>query len=162
MANAKSDIYGGFWIRVVAVVIDSIILMVPIQIINSLLFSQAPGTDPAQFLSSPAFMFSMFFQLGASFLYFGPLQGALHGSPGKQLMGLRLVSTDFRPISIGRSSLRCLTSWISGFVFGLGYIWVGFSETKQGWHDKMAGTFVVRKAAMKGAAASPKSYSKAA
>jgi len=34
--------------------------------------------------------------------------------------------------------------WLSGAVFYLGFIWVAFDDKKQGWHDKIARTFVVR------------------
>ena len=48
-------------------------------------------------------------------------------------------------ISIGKAILReVIGKWISGSVFDLGYIWVAFDEKRQGWHDKIAGTYVIK------------------
>jgi len=47
-------------------------------------------------------------------------------------------------ISFGKAVLRFLGYLVNGVVFNLGYMWAGWDPEKQGWHDKIAGTFVVR------------------
>jgi uncharacterized RDD family membrane protein YckC len=64
---------------------------------------------------------------------------------GKKVFGMKVVKEDGSPIGFWRSLLRhTIGYWVSGLVFGLGFIWIGFDPHKQGWHDKIAGTYVVR------------------
>ena len=64
---------------------------------------------------------------------------------GKKVFGMRVVTADGQKIGFGRSLLRHTVGYfVSGIVFGLGFIWIGFDPHKQGWHDKIAGTYVVR------------------
>jgi uncharacterized RDD family membrane protein YckC len=50
-----------------------------------------------------------------------------------------------RNIGIGRAIGRFVGYAISGIALDIGFIWVAFDARKQGWHDKIASTFVVRK-----------------
>lgn len=66
-------------------------------------------------------------------------------SPGKWLMHMRIVDAHtFAPASKGRLVLRYVAYWLSAVVFGLGYVWIAFDRRKQGWHDKIARTVVIR------------------
>ena len=69
------------------------------------------------------------------------------GTPGKLVLGLRIVDagTGGTP-AIGRLVLRYVGYLVSALPLGLGYLWVLWDRRKQGWHDKMAGTVVVRDA----------------
>ena len=49
------------------------------------------------------------------------------------------------PISIGKAIARYLSYFISAIGLCIGYLWVGWDPKKQGWHDHIAGTVVVRK-----------------
>jgi len=63
---------------------------------------------------------------------------------GMKVAKIKLYRTDGTyPIGYGRGLLRCIGMIISSWVFGLGYIWILIDENKQGWHDKIAGTYVV-------------------
>jgi len=48
------------------------------------------------------------------------------------------------PPSLGQAIGRYLAYFVSALVLGLGFIWIAFDTRKQGWHDKLAGTVVVR------------------
>jgi uncharacterized RDD family membrane protein YckC len=64
---------------------------------------------------------------------------------GKKVFGMRVVTADGQNIGFGRSLLRHTVGYfVSGLFFGLGFLWIGFDPHKQGWHDKIAGTYVVR------------------
>jgi uncharacterized RDD family membrane protein YckC len=66
-------------------------------------------------------------------------------TPGKMLLGIKIVRIDGSPLTFGRAILRLFMGYpISGMVFGLGFLWIGLDSRKQGWHDKIAGTYVVR------------------
>jgi uncharacterized RDD family membrane protein YckC len=76
----------------------------------------------------------------AYFLFFWVVAGF---TPGKGLMGLRVVRADGRPVTIGPAFLRYVGYWISGLFLFLGYVWVIFDGRRQGWHDKLGGTVVI-------------------
>jgi uncharacterized RDD family membrane protein YckC len=67
-------------------------------------------------------------------------------SPGKHLMGLRVIKMDTgRPASFWRMALReIIGKWVSAAICYLGFIWMFLDANKQGWHDKIAGTIVVK------------------
>lgn len=64
-------------------------------------------------------------------------------TPGKTALGIRIIKTDGSPISDADALLRILGYWVNGVALGLGYIWAFFDPNNQGWHDKMANTYVV-------------------
>ncbi len=66
-------------------------------------------------------------------------------TPGKMVMGIKVIGTDGSPVSWGKAILRYIGYIISGLILALGFIWVAFDRKRQGWHDKIAGTLVVRK-----------------
>ncbi|MFN8310949.1 MAG: RDD family protein [Chitinophagales bacterium] len=65
------------------------------------------------------------------------------GTLGKKIMGLKVVTTSFQKLQPKDSILRFLSKYLSSF-FALGFIWVIFDDHKQGWHDKIAGTYVIK------------------
>jgi uncharacterized RDD family membrane protein YckC len=66
-------------------------------------------------------------------------------TPGKMVLGLRIVDavTGETP-TMGRLTLRYVGYLVAALPLGLGYLWALWDKQKQGWHDKMAGTVVVR------------------
>lgn len=81
----------------------------------------------------------------AYFLYFWSAHGAGQ-TPGMRALHLRVIRTDGQYMSVGRAFLRNIGLGISTIVVGLGLIWVAFDKNKQGWHDKIADTYVIRTA----------------
>lgn len=66
-------------------------------------------------------------------------------SPGKIAIGIKIVKTDGRPIGFGTTLLReVIGKIISSIIILLGYIWILFDGQRQGWHDKIASTYVVK------------------
>jgi uncharacterized RDD family membrane protein YckC len=63
-------------------------------------------------------------------------------TPGMFLLGVRVVRPDGESPRAGRSVIRALAYWISAILM-LGFIWIAFDKRRQGFHDKIAGTFVV-------------------
>lgn len=76
-------------------------------------------------------------------------------SPGKWLLGMYAARSDGRPLGFWLMAFReIIGKLISGLPFALGFLWILFDKERQGWHDKMATSYVmVRPAA--GAAQSP-------
>lgn len=66
-------------------------------------------------------------------------------SPGKMVIGIKIVKTDGRSIGFGTTLLReIIGKIISSIIILLGYIWILFDGQRQGWHDKIASTYVVK------------------
>ncbi len=66
-------------------------------------------------------------------------------SPGKIAIGIKIVKTDGRPVGFGTTLLReVIGKIISSIIILLGYIWILFDGQRQGWHDKIASTYVVK------------------
>ena len=66
-------------------------------------------------------------------------------SPGKIAIGIKIVKMDGTPIGFGTALLReVLGKIVSAIILLLGYIWILFDGKRQGWHDKIAGTYVVK------------------
>lgn len=72
--------------------------------------------------------------------YFWTTTGA---TPGKALMKLKVVDVNGHLLSWGGAILRYICYIVSGIALGLGFIWVLIDKNNQGWHDKIAGTFVI-------------------
>jgi uncharacterized RDD family membrane protein YckC len=65
-------------------------------------------------------------------------------SPGKLAMGIRIVRADGNPPGLLRGFARTLGAIVSSIPLYLGYLWAAWDGQTQTWHDKMAGTYVVR------------------
>ena len=135
--------YVGFWARVGAALIDTVLvlavtlpLLVAIYGWAYLDGSQAGfGTGIVDFLVSwvaPAVAVVAFW------LY-------KQATPGKMAVSARVVDAKTgNTMTVGQSIGRYLAYFVSTIPLGLGLIWVAFDPKKQGWHDKLAGTVVVR------------------
>ena len=123
--------YAGFWIRVLATILDSDHRRRPAALCCwSAWAPTAPPPRGSRRSSSPSTRSSC----GCS--------GAR--TIGGRILGLRLVRVDGQPVTYGTSIARYLMLIVSYIALLLGVIWVGFDKRKQGWMDKTAGTYVIR------------------
>ncbi len=60
------------------------------------------------------------------------------------MLGLRVIKTDGSPITVGTAILRYIGYIINTVIILMGWIWIIFDAQHQGWHDKLAGTVVVK------------------
>lgn len=128
----------GFWLRVAAALLDSI----PFGLLAVIQIAVA-------FFISPRFSILVSLLLVAYGLIVVLVLPALKGTtPGKKLMKLAIVSETTAPgqgLGWGTAALRLVGYLVCSFTFGLGYLLVAFSAHKQGLHDLIAKTNVVRK-----------------
>jgi len=134
--------YGGFWIRLVAYLIDSFLLTGA--------WVAALASAGTANLGEPADWGLLFWGLYLLWLfltlaYYIVLPPTLGATLGKLAVGYHIVGRDARHVGYGRAAGRCFAQIVSAIVLCLGYVWIGFDLYKQGWHDKIAGTFVIRK-----------------
>jgi uncharacterized RDD family membrane protein YckC len=148
-APAGNLIYAGFGPRLLAYLIDAVMLtlLMALPIAAALIFGGAFWTGQKP---SPVGLIVMLVCYLAVFLisigyqlYFVGTKGA---TPGKKMMKLRVTLPDGQyPIGYGKAFLRMIGYMISGMVCYLGFIWILIDkEQHRGWHDKIAGTVVVR------------------
>ncbi len=124
----------GFWIRVVAFIIDSIIVGVINAIIAAILNSSTTGRSGIQTLLGIIY-----------FTYFWSASSPWPGQTiGDKLLSLRVIRTDGSDLTIVQALIRYVGLFISFIVIFIGVIWVAFDPNKQGWHDKIAGTYVIK------------------
>ena len=66
-------------------------------------------------------------------------------TPGKMALRIKVIRTDGSQITYGRAALREVPGkFISGILLGIGYLMVAFDSQKQGLHDKIADTYVIK------------------
>jgi uncharacterized RDD family membrane protein YckC len=64
---------------------------------------------------------------------------------GYKLLGVQLVQVDGGPVTVRTALLRIVGSVLAALPLGLGYLWILWDKKKQGWHDKIAGTYVLER-----------------
>lgn len=133
--------YAGFWVRVGAAFIDSILLMLFVVPMLTMIY----GRD--YWLNSS--IGSGFW--GTVFSYVVPAVVVIvfwvykSATLGKMILGLKIVDAETgEAVPAKRLIGRYLGYYVSTIPFLLGLIWVGIDKRKQGWHDKLAGTVVIR------------------
>ncbi len=109
----------GFWRRSVATFLDFILLCLLI-----------PVTGPAFLLIWAAYHVAMWTWKGTTI--------------GGIVMGIKVVRLNGAAVNFSVALVRCLSSFFSALVLFIGFFWAGWDRDKQSWHDKIAGTIVVR------------------
>lgn len=148
--------YGGFWIRFVAQIIDGIIIGIPMSIfyaifVGSMVTNSVQvnvttgevGVNTGSIFASMGLLWIVALVIGFGYPIF--MLGKFGATLGKMALGLKVVDENYQPISYGKAALREIVGkWISAIVLYLGFIWIGIDEKKQGWHDKIAKTYVIK------------------
>lgn len=149
--------YVGFWPRVWASVIDSLLVSMILLPLLTRIFRVEKSTDDLLALLSGGggnlflqmlqptgtmdFLVSWVLPAIAVIIFWKYRQA----TPGKMAISARIVDAQTGGAPITRQLIvRYLGYFVSTIPFGLGLLWVAFDPRKQGWHDKMAGTVVVR------------------
>ncbi len=83
----------------------------------------------------------LFFLASSYFVIFNGYTGS---TIGKMIMGIRIISDEGVSIGFWRSFVRWIGYYISAIFVFVGFLWSFFDRNSQSWHDKLAGTFVVK------------------
>ena len=85
------------------------------------------------------------FSMILSFFYWIFFTGYCGQTPGKMLLRIQVVGTDGESLSYGKAFYReVVGKFISGIIFAIGYLMAAFDDQKQGLHDRMAKTYVIK------------------
>ncbi len=138
-APASCPRAAGFWIRAAAFFLDWILLTAAGY---ALWGSEVVHTGTSPFVLRVGFHNAQVLLPLAYHLGFWAWRGA---TPGKMLCRLEIREQDNHRLGPGRAAIRLLAYLPSFFFFGLGFLWIAFDANKQGWHDKIASTVVLRR-----------------
>ncbi len=131
--------YVGFWLRLVASLIDTFLMVAILYPILAMFFGWqlhyeglGVGSTLLSYLLPAAVIITFWIYRSAT--------------PGKMIIGAEIVDakTGGKP-STGQCIGRYLCYYLSSLIFCLGFLWVAWDRRKQGWHDKLAGTVVIKR-----------------
>ena len=141
--------YGGFWIRVLAALIDGVIVRlaaVPVVLIFGGLGMAGMMTGlPHAGLAILGGGVTIMLVLLGGWLYEALMESSSYQATlGKMILGMKVTDLYGNRISFGRATGRHFAKILSGMVLCIGFIMVGLTQRKQGLHDLLAGTLVRR------------------
>lgn len=140
--------YGGFWRRVAAYFIDTVILYIGSSVVGAVLgvgigASMAMMQSGQESIFTAAALTGGLITLVMQWLYFALMESsAMQATVGKLALGVIVTDLAGNRISFGRATGRYFAKILSAMILLIGYIMVGFTERKQGLHDMLAGTLV--------------------
>jgi uncharacterized RDD family membrane protein YckC len=139
-AGAGQVAYGGFWIRLVAYIIDAILISIVFSALAAI-FGVAIW-DPNLEHYDPTLNIVSFV---IGWLYFALMESSERGATvGKMALGLRVVTSDGKRLSFLNATGRYFAKIISAAILLIGFIMIGFTDKKRGLHDMIAGTLVIK------------------
>jgi uncharacterized RDD family membrane protein YckC len=143
MEDAENNVvYAGFWIRFCAAIVDSIcfiFLLMPLPIIYG--FDRYLNSGPFSYLGEWHVLLELILPIALTIL----LWLRFSATPGKMFLKLKIVDIKTSgPISFRQAIIRYIGYLPSFYCLLLGILWVAFDNRKQGWHDKLASTAVIR------------------
>jgi uncharacterized RDD family membrane protein YckC len=109
--------------------------------IDGLILPAIGGLSSLGAHSPSGFVFGLLISIGYYWFFLTRFNGQ---TPGKMLMSIRVIKTDGSPITGKDAAIRYLGYYVNTFTMGLGWIWPMLDRNTQGFHDKMANTYVVR------------------
>lgn len=138
----QRNIYAGFWLRLVAYIIDMFVLMGAGFVLGMFLFIIAP--DLAGELESQEVL--GFILIGIAWIYYASMESSSkQATLGKMALGLKVTDLNKKQISFGRATGRFFGKILSRMLLGMGFFMIAFTEKKQGLHDLLAGCLVLKK-----------------
>ncbi len=136
--------YVGFWARFIALLIDCILISGITAPLVYVFYGEAyfqAGNKPL--IAGPAdFLITWVLPTLVIILFWVKKRG----TPGKLTLSMQVVDAKTgQNLTVSQSLIRYLGYFVSALPLCLGYFWIAFDDKKQGWHDKMAGSVVIRK-----------------
>ncbi len=140
--------YVGFWARVLASLIDTVLLGLVIYPVAYAVYGATYFETSSELLAGPKgtvdVLLNYVFPVIA-ILLFWIYRSA---TPGKMVLKARIVdATTLGPAAKWQLVVRYIGYYVSLFSLGLGFFWIGWDARKQGFHDKLARTVVIYTAA---------------
>jgi len=133
--------YAGFWLRLAASLIDMIIVFIVIFIPLSLIYGEEYWNTNQLFLG----FWDVILNYVIPFIVTIWFWLRFFGTPGKMALRLHIVDAKTgSKMTLGQAVFRYFAYLVAVLPLGLGLFWIGIDKKKQGWHDKLAGTVVLK------------------
>ena len=143
-AGPAAPEYVGFWARVAATLLDTVWLLLLLAPLLALVYGAGYFTLE-HLLSGTTDLGETLIGCGLPALLVIAFWRARRATPGKMAIGAQIVDAQtLGAPTLGQLLIRYLGYFVAAIPLGLGLVWVAFDRRKQGWHDKLAGTIVVR------------------
>ena len=141
-SEPDSPVYVGFWMRIWALMLDTILILLVITPLGWMIYGDEYFAESTEVYAGPADMWLTIFP-AIAVIFFWHYKSA---TPGKMAISARIVDarTGNKP-STGQFIGRYFAYILSSLPLGFGFFWIAWDRRKQGWHDKLASTVVVRK-----------------
>ena len=142
--------YAGFWRRLGAYVIDSVIFSVVTTIIGNIVISimvavSAGNPEPNLGLGAIVVLIMTIVSYLLFGLYYVLFESSkIQATPGKMALGLKVTDLHGKRLSFGRASARYFAKIVSVLAVYVGFMMIGWTEKKQGLHDMIVGSLVVK------------------
>lgn len=134
--------YAGFWIRTLASLVDTVLAVIVMLPVLTMVYGFGFWSGGTEIQGVWKLLFNYVLP-AAAVIMFWVYKSA---TPGKMLFGLYIVDANTGgKASTGQLIGRYAAYYVSTLALLLGFFWVAFDARKQGWHDKLAGTLVVKK-----------------
>ncbi|KXO09165.1 hypothetical protein AKG98_1377 [Moritella sp. JT01] len=137
----SSQEYVGFWARCGASIIDMILMIAITFPILHMIYGSQYWYSEELIMGLPDFIISWVFPFVATIMFWIYKSA----TPGKMVLKAKVVDAKTGNIpTVQQSVIRYIGYYISLLPIGLGFFWIGWDKKKQAWHDKLAGTVVIR------------------
>ena len=144
--------YAGFWLRFLAIILDTILIGV-LDIIILVIFFGIHIINHYKILFDPAHLHLKIFtafipiiitSVCIKWFYFAGMESSRHqATPGKMALDIKVTGMEGNRISFARATGRYFGKILSGLILDIGYIMAGLTDKKQALHDKLADTIVI-------------------
>ncbi|PSL42971.1 putative RDD family membrane protein YckC [Salsuginibacillus halophilus] len=128
--------FGGFWRRLLAFLLDSLMLALPVMYVTNVLY----GTGD---IEQVPVVYLPFIFLASLYFIVMPVT-KVQGTLGKRILGLKITNRNFQRITFKQSIGRYFAEILSGITMYIGYLLAAFMPQKTALHDILAKTYVVR------------------
>ena len=157
-SRSKGPVFyvAGFWHRLAAAAVD-LAIIVPVSLLLTWIAGMIAGVSLPQsrhrgidfwldllLASDPALLGTLGLMVAIAAIYVLVFQITLARTPGMRVMSLRIIDQYGDAPSVGRAAARTAGYLAAMATLGLGFLWIGFDSEKQGLHDWLSGTYVVK------------------
>lgn len=146
---AQNFMYAGFWRRALALLLDTIILIIFIAVFDELIEIIFDLPDHAEEMTRIQKIVDLFSDLIGIFLYFGYFAwfeaSAWQATLGKRALGIKVTDMKGHRLEFWHAFGRNIGKIVSTLILYIGFMMTGWTHRKQALHDMMAGCLVIKK-----------------
>ncbi len=139
----EKTLFAGFWLRLCAWIIDMVIISIGGWILGFIIgFGYASAVGSAVYVAWIGNIFGVL----VTWMYFAGFESSRYQATfGKRIVGIVVTSSNGKRVSFGQATVRYFAKLLSVLTVGIGFVMIGITQKKQGLHDFIAQTLVIKK-----------------